>query len=73
MAPVNQMGTFAVTKTGLSPSCSRSGYRSGALKRDREKVTLSVEKSDTGFHMLGGGFFLFFLFSSVLLSPWVGG
>lgn len=34
MAPVNQVGTFAVTKTGLSPSCSRSGYQTGALKRD---------------------------------------
>lgn len=29
-------------------------------KRDPGRVTLSVEKSDTGFHMLGGGFFLFF-------------
>lgn len=74
---VNQVGTSAVTKTGLSPSCAGSGYQARALKRDQERVTLSVAKSDTGFHMLGGGFFSSSsslpLSFSALLSPAVGG
>lgn len=54
---VNLVGTSSVTKTGLSPSCTRSSYQAKALRRDQERVTLSVAKSDTGFHMLGGGLF----------------
>lgn len=54
---VNQVGTSSVTKTGLSPSCIISSYQAKALRQDQERVTLSVAKSDTGFHMLDRGFF----------------
>lgn len=60
---VHKMGTYSewaplkCQKPGLSLSCARSCYHARALRRDRERVTLSLAKSDTGFHMLGGGFF----------------
>lgn len=65
---VNQVATSAVTKTGLSPSCAGSGYPARSLRRDQQRVTLSAAKSDTGFHMLSGGFFFFPLLFCLVIS-----
>lgn len=53
------------TSTGLSLPCAGSSYWARAVRRDQQRVTLYVAKSDTGFHRMGGEIFCFFLAPSL--------
>lgn len=65
MGHINRMGT----STGLLLPCAGSSYWVRALRRDQQRVTLYVAKSDTGFHMMGGEIFASSLLPlSLLLS-----